>query len=75
MKRVPLSSSVIAAVTYDQGQKTLEVEFRDGDIYCYTHVRTFVCQELLKAESAGAFWNQVKDNYKFARIRLEDRKR
>ena len=68
MKRVQLSSSAIAAVTYDKRQKTLEVEFRDGDIYRYTHVPQFVYQELLRAESAGAFWNHVKDNYEFTRL-------
>jgi KTSC domain len=69
MKRVPLSSSAIAAVTYNERQKTLEVEFREGDTYRYTHVPEFVYQELLTAASAGAFWNQVKDNYEFTRVR------
>jgi hypothetical protein len=72
MKRIPLSSSAIAAVTYDERQKTLEVEFRDGDIYRYAHVPEFVYRTLLKAESAGAFWNQVKDNYEFTLVRRAD---
>ena len=72
MKRVPLSSSAIAAVTYDERKKTLEVEFREGDTYRYAHVPEFVYQELLMAESAGAFWNRVKDNYAFTRVDTPD---
>lgn len=29
----------------------------------------------LKAESAGAFWNHVKNNYEFARLEDKERKR
>jgi hypothetical protein len=73
MKRVSLSSSAIAAVTYDGRQKTLEVEFRDGDIYRYTYVPKFIYEELLTAESAGAVWNRVKGNYKFTCVGVAQR--
>jgi hypothetical protein len=73
MKRVRLNSSAIAAVTYNEGQKTLEIEFREGNIYRYMHVPKFVYQELLKASSAGVFWNQVKDNYEFTCVDVADR--
>ncbi|MEY2490501.1 MAG: hypothetical protein QOC70_2443 [Verrucomicrobiota bacterium] len=75
MKRVRLSSSAITAVTYDQSQKTLQVEFRHGDIYRYAHVPKFVYRELLKAESAGAFWNQVKDHYEYTCVGRADEAR
>jgi len=75
MKRVRLSSSAIAAVTYDERQKTLVVEFREGDIYRYAHVPKFVYEELLRAESAGAFWNHIKDNYEFTRLGVAERER
>jgi KTSC domain len=65
MKRVPLDSSAIAAAKYDEKQRTLDIEFREGETYRYFHVPEFVYQELLKAESAGAFWNSVKDQYEF----------
>jgi KTSC domain len=68
MKRVRLGSSAIASVSYDEKNKTLSVEFRDGDTYRYAHVPEFVYRELLKAESAGTFWNQLKDNYEFTRV-------
>jgi KTSC domain-containing protein len=75
MKRVRLGSAAIASVGYDENERTLDVEFRDGDIYRYVHIPKFVYRELLKAESAGAFWNQVKDNYKFTRVDAKGRKR
>ena len=75
MKRIRLSSSAIAAVTYDERRKTLTVEFRAGNIYRYAHVPKFVYEELLRAESAGGFWNQVKDNYEFTCVREADRDR
>ena len=75
VKRVRLGSAAIAAVSYDEKERTLEVEFRDGETYHYAHVPEFVYRELLKAESAGAFWNQVKDNYKFTRVDGADGRR
>jgi hypothetical protein len=68
VKRVKLGSAAIAAVSYDEKKRTLDVEFRDGDIYRYAHVPKFVYRELLKAQSAGTFWNQVKDNYEFVKV-------
>ena len=68
VKRVRLDSSAIAAVSYDEKERTLEVEFREGETYRYAHVPEFVYRELLKAESAGAFWNSVKDQYEFVKV-------
>jgi hypothetical protein len=68
MKRVPLDSSAIAAVKYDEKERTLDVEFREGETYRYLHVPEFVYRELVKAESVGAFWNSVKDQYEFVRL-------
>ena len=62
-ERVSLGSSAIEAVTYDEGKRTLIVEFRDGDSYLYSGVPKAAYQALLTAESAGAFWNEVKDEF------------
>jgi len=72
MKRVRLGSAAIAAVIYDEGRQALELEFRDGDIYRYAHVPKFVYEALLRAESAGAFWNRIKGNYEFKLVRSSD---
>jgi hypothetical protein len=63
MKRVPLDSTAIAAVTYEEQNRTLDVELREGETYRYFNVPEFVYLDLLKAESGGAFWNSVKDQY------------
>jgi KTSC domain len=68
MKRIPLDSSAIAAVKYDEKKRTLDVEFREGETYRYKHVPEFVYREFLKAESAGAFWNAIKDQFEYDKL-------
>jgi hypothetical protein len=75
VRRVRLGSAAIAAVSYDEKKCTLDVEFRAGENYRYAHVPEFVYLELLKAESAGTFWNQIKDHYKFTRLDAPGRQR
>jgi hypothetical protein len=67
-RKVRLSSAAIAAVMYDENKRTLDVEFREGDTYRYLDVPEFVYQELLKAESAGVFWNAVKDQFGYQKL-------
>ena len=67
-KRVELDSSAIAVATYDTEKQTLDMKFRDDDDYRYFNVPHFVFQALLEAESAGAFWNSVKDKYRYQRL-------
>ena len=68
MKPVRLGSAAIAAVRYDEKKRTLYVEFREGGTYRYSHVPEFVYRELLKAESAGAFWNAIKDQFEYEKL-------
>ena len=68
MERVRLGSSAIKAVTYDEMQRTLDVELRGGDKYRYLRVPLPLYRALLRAESAGAFWNQVKGNFDFVKV-------
>jgi hypothetical protein len=67
-ERVKLDSAAIASVTYDRKRKTLDVEFRDGDTYRYLNVPVSVYRTVLKAESAGAFWNEVKDDFDYVKF-------
>jgi hypothetical protein len=68
VKRVRLSSAAIAAVRYDEKERTLDVEFRDGNTYRYVNVPEFVYRELLKAESAGAYWNAIKHQFEHVKL-------
>ena len=67
-QRVRLDSSAIEAVKYDQKRQTLDVEFREGHSYRYMDVPEFVYRELFNAESAGAFWNAVKDQFEYVKL-------
>ena len=67
-QRVTLASSAIEAVTYDQNKQTLDAQFREGHSYRYMHVPEFVYRELLNAESAGTFWNAVKDQFEYVKL-------
>jgi hypothetical protein len=67
-KRVRFGSAAIAAVRYDEKKRALDVEFREGDTYRSMHVREFVYRELLQAESAGAHWNAIKDQFEHVKL-------
>jgi KTSC domain len=67
-QRVTLDSSVIKSVTYNETNQTLDVEFREGHSYRYMHVPEFLYRELLNAESAGAFWNAVKNQFEYVKL-------
>jgi KTSC domain len=68
MRRVRLGSSAITAVKYDAENHTLDIEFREGHSYRHMHVPEFVYRELLNAESAGAFWNAIKDQFEYVKL-------
>ena len=57
MERIPLGSSVFAAVRYDPATETLEVEFRNGRVYEYNGVAPHTVEQLMNAESKGQFFN------------------
>ena len=65
---VRLDSSAIEAVRYDAKRRTLDVQFREGHSYRYLHVPEFFYRALLNAESAGAFWNAVKDQFEYVKL-------
>jgi KTSC domain-containing protein len=67
-QRVTLDSSAIEAVTYDKTNQTLDVEFREGHSYRYMRVPGVIYQGLLNAESAGMFWNGVKDGFEYVKL-------
>ncbi len=48
--------------------RSLDVEFRGGDTYRYFNVSKSIYGELLKAESAGAYWNEVKDKFTYVKL-------
>jgi hypothetical protein len=58
MPRVPLESTTLAWVRYHPVASRLEIEFRSGQRYLYFQVPPDCYQQLLIAESKGAYFNQ-----------------
>ena len=69
MERIPVQSSNLAAVGYDESSRTLEVLFCDGSTYHYFDVPESIFQQLLHAESKGKFhYRHIRHNFRYARI-------
>lgn len=68
MRRVPVESSVIAEVGYED--EVMEVRFNNGGVYRYFNVAPEVCLDLLRADSKGGFFNQeIRGEYPCTRVR------
>jgi len=69
MIRMPVGSSNITAIGYEEAAQTLEVEFTNGSIYQYYNVEAATHEQLMLAPSKGQFLNTyIKNAYPFARI-------
>jgi hypothetical protein len=69
MDRVPVTSSNVASVGYEQQSATLEVEFLDGAVYHYFDVPEAEFEGLLGAGSVGGYLNaNIKGRYRYARV-------
>ena len=53
-----VASSAIAEVAYDEQERILQIEFRDGVLCQYTGVPPQTYEELLRADSKGSYFNQ-----------------
>lgn len=58
MKRKPVQSTAIVSIGYDMEKELLEVEFAGThDVYQYFDVAPELYEELIKADSIGAYFN------------------
>ena len=70
VKRVPVESSMIASVGYDEAKRILEIEFNSGRIYRYANVPPEVYRGLMEAESHGRYFlAHIKGVYAYRRVR------
>ena len=70
MKLKAVDSSMLVAVGYDDDTREMRVIFKTGDTYSYRNVPQSVCQELLRAESKGAYMKtHVIDVYPARKVR------
>jgi KTSC domain len=71
MNRIPVSSSNLLSVGYDQTTQTLEIEFLHGGVYQYSGVPSSVYDDLMTAESHGTYFDRhiKKAGYDYQKIR------
>lgn len=68
MERIPVSSSNLASVGYQDG--ILEVAFKSGSVYQYTGVPESVYDALMSAPSHGKFFAAfIRNNYPYRQVR------
>ena len=65
---IPVDSSLLSSAAYsDDG--TLQLQFRNGTIYQYIAVPPDIFQDLLAAESKGAYFNRhIRDQFHHQRL-------
>jgi hypothetical protein len=69
MRRTPVDSSSVASIGYDAATMTLELEYRNGNVYRYFEVPAGTYRALLTASSIGAFVNtRIKPSFEVARM-------
>ena len=69
MDWIPVTSSNLSRIRYDEDTCTLEIEFHSGRVYQYFDVPLQIFEELRDADSHGKFFNaQIKGHYRYARV-------
>ncbi len=69
MNRIPVSSTNVAAIGYDQSTMTLEVEFLNGTVYQYYDVSPAIHQGLMGAASIGSYLaHNIKKSYRYTKL-------
>lgn len=70
MDYVPVSSSTVSAVGYDEESNTLGVRFQNGSEYHYFGVPRDVFDGIQSASSVGRYLDQAikKAGYSFSRV-------
>jgi hypothetical protein len=58
MRRISVTSSCLASVGYDPNQEKLGIAFLNGGVYEYRSVPASVYEQLMCADSKGAFFNE-----------------
>ncbi|WP_224449104.1 KTSC domain-containing protein [Haloprofundus salilacus] len=67
--RLPVSSSSLRSVGYDEDAGALELEFHSGGVYRYEGVAEETYEELLHASSRGRYFHDhIRGEYDYRRI-------
>jgi hypothetical protein len=65
-----MSSTVIDSISYDPERRELAITFKSGRTYVYDDVPIDIYEELLAADSQGAYFNHnIRDAYEYREVR------
>lgn len=68
IKMLPVKSSNISAVGYDNESSKLRVVFINGGTYSYANVPKDIYESMVAGDSAGKyFYKNVRNNFKFTK--------
>lgn len=69
MDRKPLKSSKLRAAGYDERQRTMEIEFVNGDVYEYKAVSPELYRQLMASPSPNSFFeDKIEEPFSGKRI-------
>ena len=69
MNWIPVDSTTITRMAYDESRRVLSVEFRNGSRYEYYDLPTVIFQQMKAAPSKGQFLTaNIKGRYRYARV-------
>jgi len=70
IKRVPVTSTALAAVGYSRKLRALEIEFRNGAVYRYLDAGPDLHRALMDAPSKARFYDEnIRRRYRSLRVR------
>lgn len=74
MQRVPVDSSDLVSVGYDELSQTLEIEFKENRVYQYLEVPADIYKGLLKADSPGRyFFSYINAYFRYRKVEASNR--
>ena len=69
IEMVPVSSSNLTAVGYDEQNNVLRIAFKSGDVYDYYDVPPDIFQNLMSAESLGSYhYYNIRMNFAYEKL-------
>ncbi len=67
--KLPVRSTMAKTISYNESQKSLQVEFKNGSVYEYEDVDEETWEDFQETDSIGEFYNrEIKGNYKSRRL-------
>jgi len=69
MEMIPVASSNLEAIGYEESTETLRIQFTNGSIYEYRNVPVVVFNDFKQAGSLGAYLNRnIRNAYPYEKI-------